>query len=304
MPVPSYDQFIEPLLRYLAARPQGVATDDVYEGVANAMALAPEERLILLPSGRQPVYKNRIGWAHDRLKRAGLSTSPKRGLWKLTPNGVQLVERRPQLTPEDVERIADAPRDSRVTDAGVNESPAANANTTPPSAGSPDETIEKALSELCDSVAHDLLERIGQAPPAFFERLVLELLHVMGYGLSESAVQPVGGPGDEGIDGVISLDRLGLEKVYIQAKRWRAPVGSPHVQGFMGALQLQGATKGVLLTTSSFTKDARDAAARARGTVVLVDGGRLTQLMIEHGVGVTHRVLKVPKIDGDYFEEG
>jgi restriction system protein len=173
-----------------------------------------------------------------------------------------------------------------------------------PTKTSPDESIEKALSEIVDSVAHDLLERIGQAPPAFFERLVLELLHVMGYGLSRSDLQQVGGSGDGGIDGVISLDRLGLEKVYIQAKRWQGTVGSPQIQTFMGALQLQSANKGVFLTTSAFTKDARDAAAKARGAVVLVDGARLTQLMIEHGVAVTHKLVKVPKIDGDYFEDG
>lgn len=113
----------------------------------------------------------------------------------------------------------------------------------------------------------------------------------------------MGGSGDGGIDGVISLDRLGLEKVYVQAKRWQGSVGCPQVQGFMGALQLQGASKGVFITTSTFTKDARETAARARGIVALLDGARLAELMIEHGVAVSHRILKVPRVDGDYFEE-
>ncbi|RYG18742.1 restriction endonuclease, partial [bacterium] len=126
----------------------------------------------------------------------------------------------------------------------------------------------------------------------------------MGYGTSRSDLQRVGGSGDGGIDGIISLDRLGLEKVYIQAKRWKDTVGSPDVQGFMGALQLQSASKGVFLTTSSFTKDAKAAAGKARGTIVLVDGAELTALMIEHGVGVSHKALRVPKVDNDYFEEG
>lgn len=126
----------------------------------------------------------------------------------------------------------------------------------------------------------------------------------MGYGTSRSDLQRIGGSGDGGIDGIISLDRLGLEKVHVQAKRWKGPVGSAEIQGFMGALQLQNADKGVFLTTSTFTRDAREAAARARGSIVLVDGARLTALMMDHQVGVTHRTLTIPKIDSDYFEEG
>jgi restriction system protein len=169
---------------------------------------------------------------------------------------------------------------------------------------SPEERIEDAVAEVRESVARDLLELIGRAPPEFFEKLVLELLHKMGYGTSRSDVQRTGSSGDGGIDGIISLDRLGLEKVYIQAKRWKNPVGSPEIQGFMGALQLQGASKGVFVTTSSFTKDAVLAAAKARGSIVLVDGERLSSLMIDNGVGVSHNSLTVPKVDNDYFDEG
>ena len=122
-------------------------------------------------------------------------------------------------------------------------------------------------------------------------------------GADQASLQRVGGSGDGGIDGIISLDRLGLEKVYVQAKRWKNPVGSPEVQGFMGALQLQGASKGVLLTTSTFTKDAIEAAKRARGALVLVDGRQLTALMIEYGVGVSHETRKIPKVDSDFFED-
>jgi len=313
MPVPSFDEFIEPLLHYLAERSDGVDTDDAFEGVADAIGLLPADRLTLLPSGRQPVYKNRIAWAHDRLKRAGLSTSAKRGLWKLTGAGMALARREAPLSSAELERIAIVRRDGRAVASGTSsDDPVASAVSTAglPAVAvverpvSPDERIEKAIAELRDSVAHYLLDRIGQAPPAFFEGLVLDLLHAMGYGTSRGDLQRVGGSGDGGIDGVISLDRLGLEKVYVQAKRWQGTVGSPQIQTFMGALQLQGANKGVFLTTSSFTRDAREAAAKARGTVVLVDGERLTLLMIEHGVGVTHRLMKVPKIDGDYFEEG
>ncbi len=139
--------------------------------------------------------------------------------------------------------------------------------------------------------------------PAFFEALVLDLLHAMGYGANREALQRVGGSGDGGIDGIISLDRLGLEKVYVQAKRWANKVGSPEIQTFMGALQLQHASKGVFMTTSAFTRDAIETAARARGTIVLVDGHRLAGLMIDHSVGVTPRPINIPRVDQDYFEE-
>jgi restriction system protein len=125
----------------------------------------------------------------------------------------------------------------------------------------------------------------------------------MGYGTNRADLQRVGGSGDGGIDGIISLDRLGLEKVYVQAKRWKSNVGSPEIQGFMGALQLQGAAKGVFITTSAFTRDAKEAVTRARGAIVLVDGAQLTALMIDHGVAVSHKALRVPKVDSDYFED-
>jgi len=125
----------------------------------------------------------------------------------------------------------------------------------------------------------------------------------MGYGTNRSDLQRVGGTGDGGIDGIISLDRLGLEKVYVQAKRWKNAVGSPEIQTFMGALQLQSASKGVFITTSLYTKEAKSSAARARGTIVLVDGTMLTSLMMDHGVAVSHKALRIPKVDNDYFED-
>lgn len=251
------------------------------------------------------IYKNRIGWAHDRLKRAELSGTPRRGLWKLTEKGIAFASSHRRLTDDDLEKLVHVDRSSKLKPRGGASSGTLPINTAPESSAkaSPEERIDTALAELRESVARDLLENIGRAPPAFFEQLVLELLHAMGYGTSRSDLQRVGGSGDGGIDGIISLDRLGLEKVYIQAKRWKDNVGSPQVQGFMGALQLQGASKGVFITTSAFTKDARDAAGRARGSIVLVDGPQLSGLMIDHGVGVSHKSLKIPKVDSDYFED-
>jgi restriction system protein len=308
MPVPTFDQFIEPLLRYLAAHPNGASTADAHEAVAAKLGLTNDDRAERVPSGVQPVYKNRNGWAHDRLKRAGLSASPRYGFWQLTPEGFKFAEKHRKLSADDTERIASVDRASRLkprkdapTDTPSTPTPTAAA---PSDKSSPEDRIEAALGELRDSVTRDLLENIGRAPPEFFEHLVLDLLHALGYGTSRSDLQRVGGSGDGGIDGIISLDRLGLEKVYIQAKRWKNTVGSPEIQGFMGALQLQGASKGVFITTSAFSKDARQAAGKARGSIVLVDGAHLSALMIDHGVGVSHKSLRVPKIDNDYFEEG
>lgn len=305
MSVPAYDQFIEPLLRYLAHYTDGVAIAEVYEALANELKLTAEDRAEMLPSGAQAVFKNRIGWAHDRLKRAQLSSSPRRGIWQLTAEGFAFATKYKTLPEAELERLASVDRSSRLKpkkdDSG--ERGSSPVDTAAVNRASPEERIEAAIAELRESVARDLLESIGRSPPEFFEQLVLNLLHAMGYGASRSDVQRVGGSGDGGIDGIISLDRLGLERVYVQAKRWKAPVGSPEIQGFVGALQLQGASKGVFITTSVFTKDAKQAAGRARGSIVLVDGEQLSSLMMDHEVGVSHKALRVPKVDNDYFEE-
>lgn len=168
---------------------------------------------------------------------------------------------------------------------------------------SPEERIDSALREIERAVASELLERIFQAPPVFFEELVLELLHALGYGTSGADLQRLGGVGDAGIDGVISLDKLGFEKVYVQAKRWQGAVGRPEAQAFFGALAGRRAKKGVFITTSSFTREALEYGHQVSESVVLVDGTRLTSLMIEYGVGVTHyRIIRLPRVDGDYFE--
>ena len=159
-----------------------------------------------------------------------------------------------------------------------------------------------ALEEIRRSVVAELLDTLATVTPAFFETLVLDLLHRMGYGANRADLQRVGGSGDAGIDGIISLDRIGLEKVYVQAKRWQGTVGRPEIQAFYGALAGQRAKKGVFITTSGYTAQALQFAQSVEG-IVLVDGVRLAELMVDHEVGVTARVLKVPKVDVDYFEE-
>lgn len=303
MSIPNYQRFVEPLLRLLSKNPTGVRSAEAYQNLADELGLTEEDRAALLPSGFQTVYQNRIGWARDRLRRVGYVSSPQRGVWQITEAGVAFVRAHPRpLRAEELDAITRVPRAPRAGEDADNDITVASAEEA--SRQGPAERIEEALDELRESVAHDLLEVIGQSSPEFFERLVLDLLHAMGYGTSRTELQHAGGPGDGGIDGIISLDRLGLEKVYIQAKRWEGrAVGRPDVQAFYGALAGRRANKGVFLTTSTFTREAIEFATQVE-KVVLVDGAKLTSLMIDHGVGVTNKTLAIPKVDGDYFEQG
>ena len=302
MPIPNYERFIDPLLRFLAVHPDGVTTGDAHEAAANALGLSVEDRKMLLPSGKQVVYKNRIGWAHDRLKRAGCSISPRRGVWQITPTGVALAERFPNGLPdEELRGLSEVDVDSKA-------SPGDGAAPAPPveaRVAGPQERLDFAKKELYDSAARDLLDELMRRDPSVFERVVLELLYKMGYGQSRDAVIHTGRSNDGGIDGVVSLDRLGLENVYVQAKRYGVgnSVGAPKVRELIGSLSTHGATKGVLITTSTFTEDARRTAAGARTAhIALVDGERLAGLLIEHEIGVSHEIVKIPKMDSDFFD--
>ncbi len=302
MAVPTYDKFIEPVLRFLASRPGGAPAREAHESAATALAIAESDKQELLPRGTQPVYKNRAGWAHDRLKRAGLSNSPRRGYWQLTADGATYAASHPTpLPPEEVEKLAIGFMDVRLRQSADSESPGPSGQTMTALA-SPDDRLGEAITELRRAVAAELLESLSAVSPSFFETIVLDLLHRMGYGASHADLQRVGGSGDGGIDGVISLDKLGLEKVYVQAKRWQQTVGRPEVQAFYGALAGQRANKGVFITTSSYTTQAIEF-ARSVERVVLVDGARLAELMVDHEVGVSSRTVKVPKLDSDYFDE-
>ncbi len=307
MTVPTYDKFIEPLLRFLALNPNGASARDAHDYAAKMLAISEPDRQELLPSGTQPVYKNRAGWAHDRLKRAGLSSSPRRGYWKLTPDGIAYAANHPNtLLPDEVEKLAIGYMDVRLRQSSGE--PAQPMQQDQPglsqasSTSSPDDRLGEAIGELRRSVATELLETLSTVSPSFFETIVLDLLHRMGYGTSRADLQRVGGSGDGGIDGVISLDKLGLEKVYVQAKRWQQPVGRPEVQAFYGALAGRRAHKGVFITTSAYTSQAVEFANSVE-RIVLVDGSRLADFMIDHEVGVSSRTIKVPKLDSDYFDE-
>lgn len=305
MALPTYDQFIEPLLRFLSVQSAPVPAKDAHEAAAVALGLTPAQRQETVTSG-QLVYKNRCGWAHDRLKRTGYSASPKRGYWQLTPAGIEYAKTAHfPLHADEVRRLAADSVDVRLRAPAGGEVVAGVAPPVVPvdPIQSPDDRLDAATAEIRASVAGDVLELLRSVSPTFFEHVVLDVLHALGYGTSRAALQRVGGSGDGGIDGIISLDKLGLEKVYVQAKRWQSVVGRPEIQAFFGALAGQRASKGVFITTSAFSPQAVQYAASVE-KIVLVDGPKLAELMLDHGVGVSVRHVQIPKIDSDYFEEG
>lgn len=309
MPVPTYDKFIEPVLRFLASSPNGASAREAHEMAAHFLGLSEMEKQEMLPSGTQFIYKNRAGWAHDRLKRAGLSSSPRRGYWKLTQKGDEYALQNPlPLSNEDIEKLAIGFMDVRLRQPSEIDSTSTSyaATLLPPQTStileSPDDRLASAIIELRNSVAAELAESLSNVSPNYFETIVLDLLHRIGYGTSRADIQRVGGSGDGGIDGIISLDKLGLEKVYVQAKRWQQTVGRPEIQAFYGALAGQRANKGVFITTSSYTQQAKDF-AKSVERIVLIDGEHLRELMMDYEVGISSRTIKVPKLDSDYFDE-
>lgn len=308
MTLPSYVHFTGPLLRFLGEQSGPVRPRVVYEALADRLGLSEEARMARLPSGGQSVLQNRVGWAHDALKRSGLSSAPQRGMWLITDAGRALLARHGnQIPTEEMVRIGSEGRDLVLGESATKANDVWEVTSKKPlpigEERSPREQIEEALSQIRASVARDILAQIaGQTTASEFEDLVLDVLHALGYGMSREALQRVGRSGDGGIDGIVPLDRLGLQKVYVQAKKWQGQVGSPEVQKFIGALQLQGADKGVLIAAGPISGPARDAAKQARGAVVLIDGDQLAQLMIDHGVGASSETLKIPKLDTDYFE--
>lgn len=304
MPIPDYQTLMLPLLRF-AADGNDHTTREAVEVLATEFQLTPTERNELLASGQQAIFNNRVGWANSYLKKAGLLESPRRGALRITARGKQILGDNPtridvkylERFPEFIE-FRDASRNNRETT--TTESVAIATEQTP------EEALELAHQSLRLSLAQDILSRILSCSPTFFERLVVELLVKMGYGGSRrDAGERIGQSGDGGIDGIIKEDRLGLDTIYIQAKRWQGSVGRPEIQKFVGALQGQRAKKGVFITTSSYTAEAIDYASRIDTKVVLIDGQLLANLMMDFDVGVSVSASYIVKrIDSDYFEEG
>lgn len=305
MPVPDYQQFMLPLLRVVAERGP-IKASDYYAAVADATSLTTEDREQLLPSGTQAAYKNRIGWAGTYLVKAGLLERPKRGFLDITPLGRQVLSSTPSRIDNEVLREYESFREFESLSGTRSNHAAPSWPPTDDVDGlSPDEQLLVSYRQLRRSLADDLLTLVKAAPPAFFEQLVVDLLVRMGYGGSlDDAGKAIGKSGDGGIDGIIKEDRLGLDFVYIQAKRWDGVVGRPQIQGFAGSLEGQRARKGVFITTSSFTDNARDYVKFIEKRIVLIDGAELASLMLDYGIGVTDvATYKVQRIDPTYFGE-
>jgi len=297
MAIPSYEEFMKPLLRLAEDGAEHTARE-AYNSLAEHFRLSPDEREHLLPSGRQRTFENRIGWARTYLAKAGLLESPSRGMFRLTPRGREVLQENPsEITSSYLRRFAEF-----VEFKSLAQQPA---DATSDSLATPEEALENSYVSLRAALGDELLQRVKACSPQFFEKLVVDLLVAMGYGGSRrDAGSAVGRSGDGGIDGIIKEDPLGLDVVYIQAKRWEAGVGRPVVQAFAGSLEGHRARKGVLITTSHFTQDAKDYVDRIEKRIVLVGGQELAELMIDHQVGVTDvATYPVKRVDLDYFPD-
>jgi restriction system protein len=293
-----------PLLRY-ASDGEEHQLKDAAQKLAQDFNLTVEEVNEFLPSGQQPVFINRLGWARTYLKKAGLLSSPRRGYFQITSRGRAVLEEGVRdINVKYLERFQEFIefRAARKETAEEGNGP----GEIEPSPGeTPHEALETAYERLRSELAVEILQTLKSSDPALFENIVVELLVKMGYGGSrKDAGKAIGRSGDEGIDGIIKEDHLGLDNIYIQAKRWETTVGRPEVQKFAGALQGQRARKGIFITTSDFSKDAHDYVARIDAKIVLLDGKALSRLMIDFGVGVTTvATYEVKKIDSDYFAD-
>ena len=303
MAIPDYQTLMLPLLRLASDRKEHQLRAAI-ETLADEFSLTNEERSELLPSGSQIVFANRVGWARTYLKQAGLIDAPRRGTFRITQRGIDLLGETPLLRIDVklLERFSEFLHfRNRRRDRESEATPAF-----PESVETPEDSLAAAYETLRADLEAELLQQVKESSPAFFEILVVDLLVKMGYGgTRQDAGRAIGRSGDGGIDGIINEDRLGLDVIYVQAKRWDTTVGRPEIQRFAGALQGQRARKGVFITTSSFSRDAEEYASRIDSRIILIDGARLARLMVDHNVGVsTVGVYEVKKINSDYFTEG
>jgi restriction system protein len=303
MSIPDYQSLMLPMIK-LAADGKVHTKRDAVNELAQQFGLTEEERKELLPSGNQAVFDNRIGWARTYLKKAGLIEYPQRGHFQITNRGKSVLAQNPPVI--NVAFLRQFPEflefhgpQKTTADAEPPESPESLSET-------PEELVASGYLKLRKQLEFDILGRVKSAPPDFFERLVVRLITAMGYGGSlVDAGKAIGKSGDGGVDGVIKEDKLGLDLIYLQAKRWdSASVGRPEIQKFVGALHGKRARKGIFLTTSTFTKDAYDYAEGLETKVILIDGVQLAELMFDYGVGVqTEFSYVVKRMDSDFFED-
>jgi restriction system protein len=307
MAVPDYQSVMLPLLRFAGEKKDETSTGEAIEVLAKEFGLKDEDLKEMLPSGIQSTFLNRVGWASTYMKKAGLLEATRRGFYQITSRGQELLKKQPKVI--NVKLLKQYPeflefQQLKGTRSGDKTS--VSGATLDVSTATPSEALETAYENLRDELIDELLSKLKKSSASFFEKVVVELLVKMGYGGSRvDAGKAIGKSGDGGIDGIIKEDRLGLDVVYIQAKRWDSnSVGRPDVMQFAGALQAQKANKGIFITTSRFTEEARSYVSQIGGKIVLIDGEQLTNLMVEHDVGVsTVSLYPVKKIDPDYFDE-
>lgn len=321
MAIPDYQTLMLPLLRCLASQPDPVTVRQFLEPIADELGLTVEERAARIPSGQENLLANRLQWAKLYMAKAGLLSSPKRGLIQVTDRARALLAEGPARVDVEVLRrypefvawlllsragVKGAQARTAAADTEIAATIAAVTSNATAIESTPRERIDAAMNEIDAALRSDLLDRIREMTPSEFEGLILRLLLAMGYGqgLDEMA-SALGGSGDGGMDGVIHQDPLGLERVYIQAKRYKQGnnVSSPDIRNFIGALNIHRANKGVFVTASQFTADARQAAQGSTVQVVLIDGDRLSDLMVRYKVGVLVRgLVEIKELDEGFFD--
>lgn len=299
MAIPDFQSVMLPLLKFSSDQAEH-SLQDAVEFLAGQFELTIEERQELLPSGKQARFDNRVAWARSYFKQAGLVENTRRGFFKISQRGLELLKTNPEkINKKTLEQYPEFLEFQNVR----REVQEVEVLTEEPEKQTPEEQLENAYKTLTDGLASEIILLVKSCSPAFFERLVVELLLAMGYGGSRAeAGRAIGQSGDGGIDGIIDEDKLGLDSIYIQAKRWEGTVGRPEIQKFVGALQGNRAHKGVFITTSDFTKEAQEYVKNINNKVVLINGFSLAKLMIENNVGVSiAAIYEVKKIDSDYF---
>ena len=303
MPIPDFQSILLPLLKF-AGDGQEHSVKEAREYLANELSLTEEERHELLPSGRQPVFTNRVAWAKAYLQMACLLNSPRRAHFVISLRGIDVLKEDPkeinikflERFPEFVESRQPTRKEKEPTDKRISSLE---------EEATPEELLENAYQRIRYDLGDQILQQVKNCPSVFFERLVIDLLVKMGYGGSrKEAGKAIGKSGDEGIDGIINEDRLGLDVIYIQAKKWEGTVGHPEIQKFVGALHGRHAKKGIFITTGCFSSDAIEYVSKIEPKVVLIDGSQLSHLMIDFDLGITtvsSYYIKI--IDSDYFNE-
>ena len=304
MSVPDFQTIMLPLLEIFSDQKEHSIQETI--GVLSSQfALTDEEKNELLPSGRQARFDNRAGWARTYLAKAGLLKTTRRAHYQITERGLQVLNERPQkIDMKYLERFPEYIEFREKEREGTTKVP--RNDNREHAEKTPEEALEDSYEQIRENLAQQVLESVLGASPSFFERLVVELLVNMGYGGSrKEAARAVGQSGDEGIDGIIDEDRLGLDTIYVQAKKWKREqhVGRPDIQKFVGALAGKRAKKGIFITTSDFSNDAMRYVNEIDAKVILIDGRKLAKFMIDYDVGVTEVTsYKLKKIDSDYFE--